>query len=191
MATGNGRREDGKVRAAARGRWWRWARLAAGLAAAVTGCEEGGPPEPEPGNACTVSRLSDGDSLWCREGNERVRLLLVDAPETAQVPWGDSARAALAALLPTGRTVRVELDANPRDDFGRLLAYLWLDDGRMVNEEIARAGYVVLLVYPPNVRYLDRIRNAVTEACDAGRGLWATPAFDCLPVDFRAGRCGA
>jgi len=48
----------------------------------------------------------------------------------------------------------------------------------------------VLLVYPPNVRYLDRIRNAVNEARDAGRGLWATPAFDCLPVDFRAGRCG-
>ena len=137
-----------------------------------------------------MSRLSDGDSLWCAEGNERVRLLLVDAPETAQVPWGDSARSALASLLPPGRTVRVELDADPRDDFGRLLAYLWLDDGRMVNEEIARAGYVVLLVYPPNVRYLDRIRNAVNEARDAGRGLWATPAFDCLPVDFRAGRCG-
>lgn len=165
------------------------AALALAFALGACGGEESGPlAEIE---TCTVSSLSDGDSLFCREAGERVRLLLIDAPEMAQAPWGDSARAALARLLPEGRRVRLEYDIDRRDDFGRLLAYLWLDDGRMVNEEMARAGYVVLLYYAPNVLYLDRIRAAVADAEAASRGLWATTAFDCRPVDFRAGRCGA
>jgi micrococcal nuclease len=72
-----------------------------------------------------------------------------------------------------------------------LLAYLWLDDGRMVNEVMAAAGYVVELYYPPNDLYRDRIEAAVEAARIARRGLWATTAFDCLPVDFRAARCGS
>lgn len=141
--------------------------------------------------ACTIARLSDGDSLHCVERDERVRLLLIDAPELAQAPWGDSAKAALEALLPEGRQVRLEYDAERRDDYGRLLAYLWLDDGRMVNEVMAAAGYVVELYYPPNDHYRDRIEAAVEAARIARRGLWATTAFDCLPVDFRAARCGS
>ncbi len=141
--------------------------------------------------ACTIARLSDGDSLHCVERDERVRLLLIDAPELAQAPWGDSAKAALEALLPEGRQVRLEYDAERRDDYGRLLAYLWLDDGRMVNEVMAAAGYVVELYYPPNDLYRDRIEAAVEAARIARRGLWATTAFDCLPVDFRAARCGS
>jgi len=162
------------------------------LSVALQACS----PEPgttgEPGgdiDACTVAHLSDGDTVICVERNERVRLLLIDAPEMAQQPWGDSARAALEALIPEGRTARLEYDVERRDIYGRLLAYLWLPDGRMVNEEMARGGYVVLLHYPPNSLHLERIRSAVAEAAGAHRGLWATPAFDCLPVDFRAGRC--
>jgi micrococcal nuclease len=179
--------------------WWggpfrRRSRSAVGVALlllhAGCGSDDNGPPPVDIGS-CTVARLSDGDSLHCIEANERVRLLLIDAPELAQPPWGDSAKAALEALLPEGRQLRLEYDAERRDDFGRLLAYLWLDDGRMVNEAMATAGYVVLLHYPPNDRYLARIRAAVDGARDARRGLWATTAFDCMPVDFRAGRCGA
>jgi micrococcal nuclease len=136
-----------------------------------------------------VARLSDGDSLHC-EGGERVRLLLIDAPELAQSPWGDSARAALGRLLRRGQALRLEFDVRRRDDFGRLLGYAWLEDGRMVNEEMARAGYAVLLSWPPNVRHVDRVRAAIAEARGARRGLWATSAFDCRPADFRAGRCG-
>lgn len=154
-----------------------------------TDADEGAEP-PEDLQTCTIAHLSDGDSLLCNEKNERIRLLLIDAPEMAQRPWGDSARAALEALAPEGTAVRVEYDVQRRDDFDRLLAYLWLADGRLVNEEMARGGYVVLLYYPPNNKYRERIRSAVEDARDAGRGLWATSAFDCLPVDFRAGRCG-
>lgn len=138
---------------------------------------------------CVVSAVGDGDSFRCAPDGARVRLLLIDAPELAQAPWGDSARAALRRLMPTGTRLRLETDVRRTDDYDRLLAYAWLPDGRMVNEQIAREGYVIALVYPPNVRHVERIRAAVAAARRARRGLWAVDAFACPPVEYRARRC--
>ncbi len=84
----------------------------------------------------------------------------------------------------------LETDVRERDQYGRILGYAYDQDGRMLNEEMARAGYAVALVYPPNVRHEERIRAAVTEAREHGRGLWAEDGFVCAPRDYRAGRCG-
>ncbi len=170
---------------------WRAAERRLGLLALIVAAAcaaETAPPTGEAG--CTVSSVGDGDSFRCAPDGARVRLLLIDAPELDQPPFGARARDALAEIMPPGTWVRFESDVRPTDDFGRTLAYVYLEDGRMVNEELARSGMVVPLVYPPNVRYVDRIRAAVEAARSARRGLWATNVFDCLPVDFRAGRCG-
>lgn len=137
---------------------------------------------------CTVSRVYDGDTVTCRSG-ERIRLLLIDTPEMDQGPFGREARTALLRLIPLGTTVRVEHDVERQDRYGRTLGYLWLPDGRIVNEELARAGYALSLTYPPNVRHVDRIRAAVEDAKAARRGLWARSGFSCEPRDHRAGRC--
>lgn len=92
--------------------------------------------------------------------------------------------------MPVGTRVRIETDVRQRDSYQRILGYVYLEDGRMVNEEMARTGYATALVYPPNVRHVERIRAAVKEAQTAKRGLWATSFFDCSPRDYRAGRCG-
>ena len=147
------------------------------------------PPAPATSSTCTISRVYDGDTVTCR-GGERVRLLLVDAPEMDQGPFGREARGALLRLAPLGTTVRLEHDVERVDRYGRTLAYLWTDEGRLVNEELARAGYALSLTYPPNVRHVERIRDAVEEARAARRGLWAGRAFACTPRDHRAGRCG-
>ncbi len=160
---------------------------AAGLSSAgERGCE---PLPPEIAGVCTVSRIVDGDTLRCEEGNERVRLLLIDTPELSQRPYGQEASQLLEEILPPGTRVQLELDVQARDRYGRLLAYLYHPDGRMANLELARAGYAVLSVYPPNVRHVESIREAVAEARAARRGLWSGPAFECLPADHRAGRC--
>jgi endonuclease YncB( thermonuclease family) len=148
----------------------------------------GAPLMPAEGDACVVARIVDGDTLTC-DGGERIRLLLIDAPELSQAPWGQAARRELAALAPPGTPLRLEHDVQRRDRYGRTLAYLWLPDGRLVNEELLRAGVAVVSVYPPNVRHVDRFRAVVAEAQSAGAGLWGTPAFDCTPRDHRAGRC--
>ncbi len=115
---------------------------------------------------------------------------MIDAPELAQ---GGAARQALNAfttIAPVGTLISIETDVRPRDDYQRILGYAFLADGRMLNEEMARSGFVVALVYPPNVKYAARIRSAVDAARKAKRGLWATDFFDCPPRDYRAGRCG-
>ncbi|MDR0786964.1 MAG: thermonuclease family protein [Gemmatimonadota bacterium] len=150
------------------------------LAAAATPVETG---------FCTVTRIVDGDTLTCAEGAARIRLLLVDTPELAQGPTGSSARLALEQILPPGTPARVELDRDPYDRYGRILAYLYTPDDRMVNEELARSGYAVVLLIAPNNRYERRMITAVEEARTAGRGLWATGGFTCEPALFRAGEC--
>lgn len=141
-----------------------------------------------PKSACTLARVTDGDTIECTDGR-RVRLLLIDAPESDQGDFGRTATDYLKRLVPLGTAATLESDLELRDKYRRDLAYVWLPDGRLVNEELARAGMVLVLSYPPNVRHIDRIRAAVLEAQKTKRGLWATPAFACPPADHRAGKC--
>jgi micrococcal nuclease len=163
-------------------RWWLVAALVALLCPAAAAAQRR--------LDCTVGHVVDGDTFWARCPDDvKVRLLLIDAPERDQFPFGRQARAAIAKLLQPGGRVSLELDVQKKDRYGRALAYTFLPDGRMVNEEMARAGYATTLVYPPNVRYLDRIRRAVAEARAARRGLWAVGGFACTPKDHRQQRC--
>ncbi|MGI9043386.1 MAG: thermonuclease family protein [Gemmatimonadaceae bacterium] len=162
--------------------------VATGCAPADTADARSAQPDPA-AVECRVSRISDGDSFHCG-ATGRVRLLMIDAPELAQGEPGREAKSALETLAPVGSLVTIETDVRPRDDYQRLLAYAYLKDGRMLNEEMARSGYVTALVYPPNVKYAERIRKAVGDARKAKRGLWSTDFFECAPRDYRAGRCG-
>jgi micrococcal nuclease len=140
--------------------------------------------ETEP---CTVERIVDGDTLVCR-GGLRVRLIGIDTPELSQQPFGEQARAALAALVPPGAAVLLERDVELTDRYGRRLAYLWRD-GVFVNWQMLRGGWAVLLTYPPNVQYVEHFQEAQRLAREQGRGLWATGGFACAPADRRRGRC--
>jgi micrococcal nuclease len=151
------------------------------------GLGKGGAPD-RARRLCVVTKIADGDSFTCAD-KTKIRLLLIDAPERDQEPFGKAARRQLMELLPLGDTVWLETDVRPYDRYRRMLAYVYLADGRMVNEEMARAGYVVVLSYPPNVRYLERIRTAVRQAQASTRGLWSTSAFACAPRDHRRRRC--
>ena len=137
---------------------------------------------------CPVTEIIDGDTIRC--GNlGRVRLLLIDTPERDQQPWGGRAREALAALLPVGSEARLETDVQPRDRYRRLLAYVYRTDGLQVNEMMVRNGFAEVLVYPPNVRHVEVLRDARTLAREAKLGLWNTEAFDCAPRDHRDDIC--
>jgi micrococcal nuclease len=139
-------------------------------------------------SACTVTRITDGDTVACEDGR-RIRLLLIDAPEMSQGPFGVEAKRALEAIMPVGSVARVELDVEMMDRYQRTLAYLYDGAGRMINEEMARLGYALMLTYPPNVLHVERIGAAVEQARESRRGLWSGSAFDCTPQDHRAGRC--
>lgn len=127
----------------------------------------------------TVVEPVDGDTVVMRVGRttETVRLLGVDTPETKHPTkpvecFGAEASARTAALLPPGTAVRLERDVEPRDRYGRLLAYVHLDDGTLVNLALVAEGYGAVLVIEPNHAHAPALRRAGADARAAGLGLW-------------------
>ena len=156
------------------------------LTAALIACSPPqGKVQPEPD--CVVRLVVDGDTFHCRDGR-KVRLIGIDSPEQRQHPHGGKAREAMRRMLPVGAGVRLEHDVTARDQYGRLLAYVW-SGPTLVNEAMVHGGWAVLYTVPPNVKYAGRLRSAQNEARAGGAGLWAERGFDCLPADFRRRRC--
>lgn len=123
-----------------------------------------------------VTRVVDGDTIEI-EGAGKVRLIGIDTPETVhpQKPVERMGKEATAAttVLALGKAVRLETDMQERDKYGRLLAYVWLPGGAMLNAELVRLGYAKVSTYPPNVKYQNRFLVLQREAVAAKRGLWA------------------
>lgn len=129
----------------------------------------------------TVYRVSDGDTVRVSpeiEGEGAVRLIGVDASETnysgrdSPEPYAEEARSFTQSSL-EGGDLTLEFDAERRDDYGRLLAYVYLPDDTMFNETLLREGYAQVATFPPNTRYLDRFEEAQDEAREARRGIWS------------------
>lgn len=157
------------------------------LAVALVGSGQVSLAAQAPAIPCVVKRLADGDSFTCADGR-KVRLLLMDAPELAQSPWGRMAKAQLERLATPGTVLRLELDRSPTDRYGRTLAYAYAGNV-MLNEWMVANGWAVVLAYE-NVRYLDRFNRAESTARAAKKGFWQAWAFRCQPKDYRAHRCG-
>jgi micrococcal nuclease len=136
---------------------------------------------------CVFARIFDCDTFLC--GEERVRMLLIDASELGQGPYDASAQEALNQLIPAGTQVGLGTDVQERDRYGRLLAYAYGHDGELLNAEMIRQDYAVVGVYPPNVKYVERFPAVQGEAQSARGGLWSGSALECMPADHRAGRC--
>jgi micrococcal nuclease len=128
-----------------------------------------------------VTYVVDGDTVDVDvDGrDERVRLIGIDTPETKRPDtpvecFGPEATDFVTTLLRVGTPVRLERDVVGRDDFGRLLAYVFrAEDGMFVNHEIVRRGYARPLTFPPNVVYSELFVDAARAAEADDLGLWA------------------
>jgi micrococcal nuclease len=127
--------------------------------------------------AAHVTRVVDGDTVEIDiDGRtDRLRYIGVDTPETVKpgTPvecFGPEAHDFNEDLV-DGKTVRLEFDAERRDVYDRLLAYVYVGD-TFVNEELVRRGYATTLTIPPNDTYAARFDRLEKEASAAGRGLW-------------------
>ncbi|MDW8395264.1 MAG: thermonuclease family protein [Anaerolineae bacterium] len=132
----------------------------------------GAPASSETG---LVKRVVDGDTIVVEiDGQEyRVRYIGVDAPEstTRQECYGREA-ARYNRTLVEGQAVRLERDVSETDRFGRLLRYVYLTNGEMVNEVLIREGFALARTFPPDVKYQERLKEAEREAKQKRRGLW-------------------
>jgi micrococcal nuclease len=131
-------------------------------------------------DAVRIVRVVDGDTVVARlaGGDEKVRLIGIDTPETVDPRkpvqcFGKEASDRTKALLPPGTAIRLERDVEARDRYGRLLAYVYrVSDGTFVNLALAEEGYAQPLTIPPNVAYTARFSAAAAAARAAHRGLW-------------------
>jgi len=118
---------------------------------------------------CT--RVIDGDTIVI-EGDEHVRYIGMDTPEMRPIEaFGEAATEANRELV-EGKSVRLVLDVERRDRYGRLLAYVYAGD-TFVNAELVRRGLAQIATYPPNVRHERQFLRLQREAREAGRGLWS------------------
>jgi micrococcal nuclease len=157
--------------------------LAAGALAVALGGggDDGGDASAARGAAeALVLRVVDGDTILVSLGGrrERVRYIGIDTPESVKpgspVECFAKRAAARNRALVDGRRVTLRFDAEERDRYGRLLAYVHRDTPpRFVNAALVSEGYAQTLTIPPNVARAELFRRLQREAREAGRGLWS------------------
>ncbi|NJK30966.1 MAG: thermonuclease [Deltaproteobacteria bacterium] len=135
-------------------------------------------PSSDPGSQCgpstaIVTAVVDGDTIDLDSG-ERVRYLMIDAPEsTTEVEcWGNEAKQANADLV-AGQRVELRYDRECEDDYGRLLAYVLLE-GKEINRVLVERGHACVLHIPPNGDDVASEYESLEYAAEMlGKGLWA------------------
>jgi len=137
----------------------------------------GGDEEEAASVEAKVTRSVDGDTIEAVvDGRtEDVRYIGVDTPESVKPDTPVECYALRASHfnedLVEGETVRLDFDAERRDVYGRLLAYVHVGD-EFVNAELVRRGFARTLTIPPNTRYAGLFDRLQREAADSERGLW-------------------
>src|SRR5690606_3044159 len=129
-----------------------------------------------------VATVVDGDTL--RIGDERIRLLGIDAPEVQQTcsaaaKWPCGMKATQQLRLYTAGH-RVSCEALSQDNYGRLVA-ICIADGRDLSEAMTRSGYAVA-----TPQYSDRYVGPESAARAERRGIWAGSFQD--PATYRRER---
>lgn len=128
----------------------------------------------------TVKKIVDGDTFWIDDGSLKgikVRLIGIDAPESRKTfkkeagIYGKESKAFLIQLL-KGKRVRLVYDINQLDQYGRTLAYAYLEDGKFVNAELIKNGYAIIMTIPPNIKFADHFYQLQVHARKTKKGLW-------------------
>ena len=153
------------------------------LAAASAPAEAMSCRAPADARQATVRYVYDGDTVRLASG-ERVRLAGIDAPEVAHSgkagePFGDASRQALRAMLAkTHNRLLVVPGRDSHDHYGRLLAYLFLPDGRSIQAALIDRGMAMAIYMPPNLRYADCLTAHEQAARAARHGIWSSPEYE-------------
>ena len=125
--------------------------------------------------------VTDGDTIRVDRGdggNERVRYIGIDTPETVHPeqpvePWGPEASAANEELV-ADQVVLLERDLSDTDQYDRLLRYVWVETPEgwlMVNGELVALGLAEVRSYEPDMKHDAYLRGVEDEARQAGAGM--------------------
>jgi len=133
------------------------------------------------GTFYNVDHVIDGDTIAIEmpDGVEKVRLIGINTPETVNpnMPaqcFGKEATKKMSDLV-SGKIIRLEYDDTQgiRDTYYRLLAYVYLEDGQMVNRKMISEGFAYEYTYIVPYKYQKEFRDLQTLAKENNRGLWS------------------
>ena len=125
-----------------------------------------------------VIKVVDGDTIRINYNgvDTYVRLIGIDTPESVNpdesknTPEGQAASDYTKLIITT--SVYLEFDTETKDKYDRLLAYVYLSDGTMLNEKIIKDGYAYQMTMIPNVKYSNIFSKAFEYARENALGLW-------------------
>ena len=123
----------------------------------------------------TVKWVNDGDTIVLSNG-QRVRYIGIDTPEIDHEsqkaePFGYEALSFNNKLI-FSKKIRLEFDHERHDQYGRLLAYVFLQNGSFVNARLLQNGFAYYLYRMPNVKYKNILLKSQQDAMNAKMGIW-------------------
>jgi micrococcal nuclease len=124
-----------------------------------------------PSKRIGIKEVIDGDTIELESG-ERIRYIGIDTPEKDQPFFRDATRAN-QELLKKGKYT-LEYDTDQKDDWGRTLAYVWIDT-LMVNAELVREGLASVYLISPNFKHKNELIAYQKEARAKRLGIWSIP----------------
>lgn len=125
-----------------------------------------------------VVRHIDGDTLIARiEGKEqRIRYIMIDTPEITSgknEEYGQEALEFVESKVVPGQKIYLEYDEQKYDPYDRLLAYIYLEDGSMLNKLLLENGLAKMIVFKPNNKYENEFRLIEEQAKKRKVGIWS------------------
>lgn len=118
-----------------------------------------------------VTGVIDGDTIdvLINGATQRVRYIGIDSPETDEC-YSGQAQVANKALV-DNKPVRLIADKELRDDYGRMLRYVYVGD-TFVNQKLIEDGFADVMAIAPNTAYYGHFKQLRDQAQTEGRGLW-------------------
>ena len=132
-----------------------------------------------------VKTVYDGDTVVLEDGR-KIRLLGINTPEVQHrdkmaEAGGEEAKLWLMNKLQHAK-VRMEIDAEKTDKYGRTLAHLFTEEKEHINLSLVKAGLATVSIYPPNLLYVNELVAAEKQAEKTKIGIWQRPEYAAIPI---------
>lgn len=145
----------------------------------ISGCSslnaQDGPVPPKNAEQGIVKRVVDGDTFVLEDGR-KVRMIGINTPESVDprrpVEFYGKEASRYATKILEGQNVLLEWGRNPKDRYGRWLAWVWLLDGTFINGYMVEQGYAQVYTFKDNPDHANYLLDLQKKAREEGRGLW-------------------
>jgi len=150
----------------------------------ITPAEIISPTETIQSGLFLVTKVIDGDTLMIKINNkeESVRLIGIDTPETVDPRktvqcFGKEASQKMKELI-ENKMVKLEADLTQtdRDKYNRLLRYIYLEDGTLINKKLIEEGFGFEYTYQLPYKFQTEFKTAQKMAEENNLGMWADGA---------------